>query len=68
MYSGVRLKDLKPQRWFEVSVMGILPQSRFPFLNQTQKFFPWSRARLMAEGHWGLDWEVTDSVESQAVI
>lgn len=27
-----------------------------------------SQARLMAEGHWGLDWEVTDSIESLAVI
>lgn len=45
-------------RW---PLMGTADRNGFPFRKQTQKFLPWSRAWLTAEGQCGLDWDVTDS-------
>ncbi len=37
-------------------------------IESNSEILPWSQARPMAEGHWGLDREVTDSMECEAVI
>lgn len=47
-----------------MTLTGTLTQNfDFPFrpIEPNSEIPPWSQAMLMAEGHWGLDWEVTDS-------